>query len=52
MSCESSNLVSESLGLDGGRVINDSFVGVEIDGQPAIRLFYLLGEVLLNECFG
>ena len=29
-----SDLVSESLSLDDGNVVNDSLVGVEITGQP------------------
>ena len=35
MGGESSNLVSESLCLDGGHIVNDSLIYMEVVGQPA-----------------
>ena len=53
-----SNLVSHSLGLNNGDVINDSLVEVEILGQSKyksrLRLnkLYLLAVVFLNDSSG
>jgi hypothetical protein len=37
VSGETSNLVTETLGLDHGDVVDDSLVGVEVIGKPAIK---------------
>ena len=34
---ETGDLVAETLGLNNGDVVNDSLVGVEIVGEPAIK---------------
>ena len=49
MCCESSNLVAHSLGRQNGNLINDTLVGVEIEGQFSVVLLDDSTSTLLND---
>jgi hypothetical protein len=46
VSGETGDLVTETLSLDDSNVIDDSLVGVEIGGEPAIEHTELAREVV------
>ena len=48
MRCESSNLVAHSLGRQDGNLIDDTLVGVEIEGQFSVVLLDDSTSTLLN----